>query len=46
MRALLTRCGFSEIEDLSGSDINARWFTGREDDLAALDASHVCRATV
>lgn len=46
MAALLRDCGFSEVEDLAGAQINARWFAGREDSLATYPLSHVLRARV
>ena len=44
--AELTRLGFSELEDLGGEAMNARYFAGRTDGLAFGPASHVMRATV
>lgn len=46
MAALLRASGFSEIEDLTGEDINARWFAGRSDGLATYPMSHILRARV
>jgi methyltransferase (TIGR00027 family) len=46
MAALLTASGFSEIEDLDGAKINARWYAGRADGLQAYPRAHVARAKV
>lgn len=43
---LLYAAGFSEVEDLSGREMNRRWFSGRVDGLAAWPVSHVVRARV
>jgi methyltransferase (TIGR00027 family) len=44
--ALLPACGFTEVEDLSGIEINRRWYHGRGDGLAASPVSHIVRARV
>jgi methyltransferase (TIGR00027 family) len=46
MAALLTKAGFSEIEDLAGAQINARWYADREDGLRAYPMAHALRARV
>jgi methyltransferase (TIGR00027 family) len=46
MRALLAGAGFSEVEDLTGLDMNSRWFKDRTDGLAAWPLAHVVRARV
>jgi len=46
VRALLDGAGFSEIEDLTGLDMNRRWFKDRTDGLAAWPLAHVVRARV
>jgi O-methyltransferase involved in polyketide biosynthesis len=46
IRSLLAACGFTEVEDLSGVEINARWYRGRTDGLATSPVSHIVRARV
>jgi methyltransferase (TIGR00027 family) len=46
MAAMLTDAGFSEVEDLAGSDINARWFAGRSDGLFTTPLAHYVRARI
>jgi methyltransferase (TIGR00027 family) len=46
MKALLSGAGFSEIEDLTGADLNSRWFKDRTDGIAAWPLAHVVRARV
>jgi methyltransferase (TIGR00027 family) len=46
MAKMLKACGFSEIEDLSGREINARWYANREDGLGTAAVAHVLRARV
>lgn len=46
MAAMLQEAGFSEIEDLSGYAINARWFSGRTDGLLTTSLAHYVRAEV
>jgi methyltransferase (TIGR00027 family) len=46
MAALLTTAGFTEIEDLAGAQINARWYADRQDGLRAYPMAHVLRARV
>lgn len=42
----LSRLGFSEIEDLNGDQINARYFSGRSDGLAVSGGGHLLSAQV
>lgn len=42
----LARAGFDNIEDLGGDQINARYFTGRTDDLAVAGGGHLLSAWV
>jgi methyltransferase (TIGR00027 family) len=42
----LARLGFSEIEDLAGDQINARYFAGRSDGLAVSGGGHLLSAEV
>jgi methyltransferase (TIGR00027 family) len=46
MGRLLAQTGFSEIENLSGIDMAARWFEGRSDGLQPTPLSNVVRARV
>jgi methyltransferase (TIGR00027 family) len=46
MAAMLTDAGFSEVEDLAGSHINARWFAGRSDGLFTTPLAHYVRARI
>jgi methyltransferase (TIGR00027 family) len=46
MEAMLRKAGFSEVEDLAGADINARWYVDRQDGLRAYPMAHVLRARV
>jgi methyltransferase (TIGR00027 family) len=42
----LHAAGFSEVEDLNGAAINARWFAGRDDGLRTGHTAHLVRARV
>lgn len=44
MRELLQRCGFTDIEDLDGDAINARWFANRADGLRVGGAGRLAAA--
>ncbi len=46
MAAMLTKAGYSEIEDLAGAQINARWYADRQDGLRSFPMAHVLRARV
>lgn len=46
LAADLTRLGFASIEDLSGDQINARYFAGRADGLAVSGGGHLLSADV
>ena len=44
LRQLLLRIGFSAVEDLGASEINARYFAGRSDRLRVGEAGRIARA--
>lgn len=46
MVAMLREAGFSEIEDLSGVEINQRWFANRTDGLRTSPIVHIVRTRV
>jgi hypothetical protein len=43
---MLEQIGFTEIEDLAASDINARYFHNRADGLRVGEAAHLAKAIV